>query len=366
MSNQEIVEEIVLKTRKVFNHKRYEELLENPPSTLISYHDNKSTYIVDKDWFRKQCQYVYNLVFKNLDILGLYGGEEGTGKSTKASQDGNSLYYIMTECNVLNEELGTWYEYNEENCLAHNLISFLKKADKYNDSVFRILICDEAGGLKSEERWDEWNKKFREEMRKDRKKLRVRLLCYPQPFELVKDFTLARVNYIRLAEFREDPKKGLVPDMVKTIIIPRGKFTFSFNTHELIAKKEIKIALLEQTKERYSKELHQKYIYKISKTSSTFCFDVAKYMENAKEENRLFLREEKIYLSSNLIRILAENLTAGKIGLSIKIDKDLSLEERTIKEKERKDALLISKLVNNCRKVSRKDKSNIDNYEDEE
>jgi len=360
MSSQEIVEEVVLKTRKVFNHKRYEELLENPPSVLTSYHDNKSTYIVDKDWFRKQCQYVYNLVFKNLDILGLYGGAEGTGKSTKASQDGNTLYYIMLECNVLNEELGTYYPYDEENCMAHNLISFLKKADKYNDHVFRILICDEAGGLKSEERWDEWNKKFREEMRKDRKKLRVRLLCYPQPFELVKDFTLARVNYLRLAEFREDKKKGLIPDMVKTIIIPRGKFTFSFNTHELIPQREIKAALLEQTKERYTKELHQKYIFKTHRTSPTFCFNVKTYMKNAKEENRLFLREEKIYLSSNLIRIIAKSLTAGKIGLSIKVNKELSIEERKIKEQERKDALLISKLVNKCRVISNRNDLEID------
>lgn len=367
MSNQEIVEELVLKVRKVFNLKRYEELLENPPKTLTSFHDNKSNYIVDKDWFRKQCQYVYNLTFKNLDILGLYGGEEGTGKSTKASQDGNTFYYIMTECNVLNKELGTWYPFDEENCLAHNLVSFLKKADKYNDDIFRILICDEAGGLKSEERWDEWNKKFREEMRKDRKKLRLRLLCYPQPFELVKDFTLARVNYIRISEFREDEKKGLVPDMVKTIIIPRGKFTFSFNTNEIIPKKEIKMALLEQTKERYSKELHQKYIYKISKTSPTFCFDVKKYMKNAKEENRLFLKEEKIYLSSNLIRIFARNLTAGRIGLSIRIDNNLDPGERKIKEQERKDALLVSKLVNKCRDVTRKNKlDDIELLEDEE
>lgn len=351
--SSEIVEPIVKETRKRFNMKRYEELYENPPNKL----DFKGFPVdVDKDIFRKLCQYVYNLTFKNLDILMLFGGAEGTGKTTDASQIGFQFYYIMTECRVLNEDLGTLYAYDEENCLSHNLISFLKKCDKYNDHVFRIIICDEGGGLKSEERWDEWNKKFRDEMRKDRKKLRVRLVCYPQPFELVKDFTLARVNCIRISEFREDKKKGLIPDIVQTIIIPRGRYTFSFHTHEVISQKEIKSALLEQTKERYTKELPLKYVYKTSKKNSTFCFEVKKYIEQAKKENRLFLKEEKIYLSNNLIRILAENLTAGKIGLSIKVPDGLGLDEREKKEKERKDALLISKLVNKCRDVVKSQK----------
>lgn len=353
MSN-EIVEQKVLEVRKVFNFNRYNELLENPPEQLTSFHDKKTIYYVDKDIFRKQCQYVYNLVFKNLDILGLFGGEEGTGKSTDASQLGNTFYYIMLECNVLNLECGTYYEWTEENVLSHNLISFLKKCDKYNDEIFRIIICDEAGGLKSEERWDEWNKKFRDEMRKDRKKLRIRLLCYPQPFELVKDFTLARVNFIRINEFRDDLLKGLTPDIVKMIIIPRGRETFSFISHEIISKRELKSALLEQTKEKYTKELSNKYIYKISKKSSSFCFDVKKYMKNAKEENRLFLKEEKIYLSSRLINIIAKNLTSGKIGLSTKIDKNAIGEERKQQEQEKKDAQLISKLVNKCREITNK------------
>ena len=195
-----IVEPLVAETRKRFNHARYKELLENPPKKLKNY--NGVEFRIDPDVFRKLCQYVYNLTFKNLDILFLHGGEEGTGKSTDASQIGQIFYFIMVECNVLNEDLGTMYPYDEENCLSHNLISFLKKCDKYNDNIFRIIICDEGGGLKSEERWDEWNKKFRDEMRKDRKKLRIRIVCYPQPFELVKDFTLARVNCIRLSEFR--------------------------------------------------------------------------------------------------------------------------------------------------------------------
>lgn len=352
----EIVEKRVKAIRKVFNHKRYLELLENPPEILKSYAQDETEFYVDKDIFRKCAQYVYNLTFKNLDILFLFGGEEGTGKSTDASQIGTIFYYIMIECNILNKELNTWYPFDEENCLSHNLVSFLKKEDKYNDEIFRILICDEAGGLKSEERWDEYNKKFRDEMRKDRKKLKIRLLCYPQPFELVKDFTLARVNCIRISEFREDKVKGLIPDRVKTIIIPRGKYTFSFNSHELIPKKELKHALLEQTKERYTKELNNKYIYKESKKDNVFCFDVEKYMKNAKEENRLFLKEEKVYLSSRLIEIIAKNLTAGRIGLSIKVPEDLSVEERKIKEQERKDALLVSKLVNKCREITKNHK----------
>lgn len=348
----EIVEPLVLETRKRFDFKRFEELREKPPRYLYNYLNER--FNVDKDVFRKLLQYVYNLAFKNLDILYLFGGEEGTGKSTDASQIGQVLYYIMNECKVLNKDLGTWYPYDSENCLSHNLISFLKKCDKYNDNIFRIIICDEAGGLKSEERWDEWNKKFRDEMRKDRKKLRVRLICYPQPFELVKDFTLARVNMIRISEFRESRKMGLIPDRVKTIIIPRGARTFSFYTHEVVGKREIKAALLEQTKEKYTKSLHKKYIFKTSKKSKTFCFNTKEYIKQAKKENRLFLKEEKIYLSNYLIRVIGEYLTAGKIGLSIRVPDGLPPQEKELKEKERKYALSISKLVNRCRSITKR------------
>lgn len=349
--SSEIVEPLVKETRKVFDHKRYEELFADPPSVLYF---GKDPIKIDKDIFRKLMQYVYNLTFKNLDVLFLNGGEEGTGKTTDASQVGFQFHFIMVECKVISKELNTYYPYDEANCLSHNLISFLKKCDKYNDNIFRIIICDEGGGLKSEERWDEWNKKFREEMRKDRKKLRVRIVCYPQPFELVKDFTLARVNCIRMSEFRQDKNKGLIPDIVKTIIIPRGQYTFSWHTNQMIEKKEIKGALLEQTKERYTKELNKKYIYKTSKKTATFCFDVKNYMKQAKEENRLFLKEERIYLSNYLIHILGSYLTAGRIGLSTKVDQSLEYDERQQKEKERKYALSISKLVNKCRDAQKK------------
>jgi len=346
----EIVEKLVLATRKIFNHKRFKELVDNPPKELFY---EGEPYHVDKDFFRKQCQYVYNLAFKNLDILFLHGGPEGTGKTTDASQIGHTFHFIMVECNVLNESLGTYYPYDDDQCLAHNLISFLKMCDKYNDNIFRIIICDEAGGLKSEERWDEYNKKFREEMRKDRKKLRIRLICYPQPFELVKDFTLARVNCIRQSKFREDPVKGLIPDRVDSIIIPRGQYTFSWHSKEVVSQKEIKGALLEQTKEKYTKSLSKKYIYKTSKKSSTFCFDVDKYTKRAKEENRLFLKEEKIYLSTALIDIIADHLTAGRIGLSTKVPKDVNPDERERLEAEKKQAYNISKLVKRCREIKR-------------
>ena len=266
----------------------------------------------------------------------------------------------MVECKILNKELGTHYEYTAENCLAHNLFTFLVKCDKFNDEVFRIIICDEAGGLKSEERWDDINKKFRDEMRKDRKKLKVRLICYPQPFELVKDFTLARVNCIRIKEFREDRKKGLIPDTVHTIIIPRGRHAFSFQTHEIISKLEIKNALQEQTKERYTKEFPMKYIFKTTtRTSDVFCFDPKQYIKDAKKENRLFMKEQKIYISNTLIKIFAKKLTAGRIGLSTTIPKGATGQELKELEEEKKWALLVSKLVNKCRGVRSKNEKNL-------
>jgi len=343
-----IVESRVLETRKGFNKQRWQELYDNPPKTLEGF--KGVPFHVDPDFFRKCLQYSYDMLFKILDIFGLHGGIEGSGKSTDASQVGKIFHYIFTECNIIREDLGTYYEYNEDNCLAHNLSAFLDICDKYNDDLFRIIICDEAGDLKSEDRWEESNKIFRDDMRKDRKKLRVRLLCYPQPFELVRDFNLGRNNFMRINKFSKS-KDGLgsIPNKVDTIILPRGEYTYSFHTKELIKREEMKKVLLEVTKERYTKEFPKKYIFKTSRKDDVFCFDAQKYIKKAKEENRIRRKQEKVYLSNALIKIIAENLTSGKIGLSTKIDKTASKEEQEEQLQEKRKAQLISKLVNTCR-----------------
>ena len=80
-----------------------------------------------------------------------------------------------------------------------------------------------------------------------------------------------------------------------------------------------------------------------------FCFNAESYIKKAKEENRNKKREKKIYVSNKLIDIFSKNLTAGKIGLSIKVDKDLNKDDRLDAEKEKRKALLVSKFVNTCR-----------------
>lgn len=352
--NSGIVEKRVKATRKGFNLKRWKQIYEEPPDRLTNSLDGKS-FSVDPDVFRKSCQYVYDMVFKTQDVFGLFGGIEGSGKSTDASQVGFIFWYILKECNVIREDLGTYYEYTEENCLGHNLDAFLDLCDKYNDDLWRIIICDEAGDLKGEDRWEESNKLFRDDMRKDRKKLRIRLMCYPQPWELVKDFTLGRTNFVRINRFSKAKDGfGSNPDTVDTIIIPRGDYTYSFHTQELISRGEIKKALLAVTKERYTLEIPKKYIFKTSKKEDVFMFDAENYIKRAKEQNRLRRKEKKIYLSEKMIGILAEHLTPGKIGLSVKVDKDAPREERQLQEEEKKKANLIFQLVHSCREHMKK------------
>jgi len=350
IKNSGIVEKKVLQTRKKFSMKRWKELFENPPAKLYKY--DGTSFRVDIDVFRKFLQYSYDMLFKNLDIFGIEGGIEGSGKSVDASQVGQQFYYIFTECNIINKELNTWYEYNEENCLAHNLIRFLELCDKYNDELFRIIICDEAGDLKGEDRWEEANKEFRTDMRKDRKKLRVRLMCYPNPWELVKDVTLGRTNFIRLNRFSSSSDGfGSIPDIVDTIIIPRGEYTYSFHTKEMIRRGEIKKALLELTKARYTTELDKKFIYKTSKKDDVFCFNAEEYIKRAKEENRGRKKQKKIYVSDKLIHIFAENLTAGKLGLRTKVTEGVEGEIQKKQYEEVKKARLVNTFVFTCKQA---------------
>ena len=133
------------------------------------------------------------------------------------------------------------------------------------------------------------------------------------------------------------------------IIIPRGDYTYSFHSKEIIKRGDMKKALLNLTKERYTNELNENFIFKTTKKSDVFCFNAESYIKKAKEENRNKKREKKIYVSNKLIDIFSKNLTAGKIGLSIKVDKDLNKDDRLDAEKEKRKALLVSKFVNTCR-----------------
>lgn len=311
-----IVEKRLIKIREGFNHKRFEELKNNPPKELNNYFG--IPFQVDSKVFYKLCQYVYDMVFSTLDVVGWFIGGEGSGKSTHASQYGVIVYYIMSEFNILRKDLGTYYEYIEEECLAHDLETFLELSDKYNDDLFRIIICDEAGDLKSEDRWNEANKDFRESMRKDRKKLRFRLLCYPKLEELVGDVILARSNFIVFCEFSKDSKGRTIPDKARLLIIPRQNETYSYHSKLKISRKEILRNLNNLKKDKYISEIDDNIIYCTYSRDDVFCFDPEKYIKNSKEHSRIKKQLKKVYLTEAQIYVLADLLTAGKLGLSTK------------------------------------------------
>ena len=342
----QIISPIVKKVQKVFNHERYEELLDNPLSRIPF--ENTSFYF-DPKIFYKCVQGIYNIVFSAMDINGLEGGDEGSGKTTDASQLGYAFYYIMCELNVLNKELGTWYSWNLENVMGYNLVDFMNKVHKYSDMPFRIFILDEAGGLQGERRWDELNFKFRDNIRKDRKRLMIRILNFPQIWEIVKDLTLGRVNMIRLCHITAG-RKEMKKDKVSTIFIPRCEHTFSYSTKELIPKREIKMALNEMSKEKYTKELNKKYIYCVSKKTSFFTFNIAQYEQESKDKNKLLEEAKGITLTPNVSRILAEHLTASRLGLSQHIPDGLSGDELKEAEKQKRKAMSIYHLVKQCKK----------------
>jgi len=346
-----LVDDIVTEVRKGFNHERFDYLLDNPPKFLYNYNNKK--FEVNPKVFRKMCMYVYDMVFKVKDCMAMFGGEEGTGKSVYATQVGQMAWHIMYECNILREDLGTYYDYTYENCMGQDLEEFNELCDKYYDVPFRIFICDEAGDLKGEDRFQQENKDFRGNMRKDRKCLRFRILCYPQPFELVNDFLLARVNFFMINKERPDPKgRGSIPDTADMIIIPRSEFQFSYHTKEIYSKEEIKKELKEMKKERYTKEINKRFIHTTFQKDDVFCFNAKTYIKKAKEYSRITKADKNVYLTPNVTKLLAQNLTAGKIGLSTTRWKnpELSKEEKKEAEREKRDALQISKLVNNCRK----------------
>lgn len=347
-----ISENVVIETRKRFDIDRWEHIRYNPPKFIKRYDGAK--FRVDPDVFFKLCNGIYELVFKNQDIKVKFTGGEGSGKTTHATQYGQIFYYILIESNVLHKDLGTYYDYIEEECLAHDIDEYNDMSDRLQNNVFRILICDEAGSLKASNRFDKNNKSFSEKMRKDRKTLKIEILCYPNVWELNKDSVLDRTNLVVLCESSEDLYGyGATPDVAKLLVLPRGKFTFSYHSLNLISKAEMKEMLGELIKNKYVSSIQDKYIYKTYKRDDVFCFDAQKYLARAKEKGKIDSGISNFTLRPSELSILLESLTPKKllgVGTRQLIPEHLSLEEKKQIDELNKKVNIISQLKNRIKK----------------
>jgi len=297
--------------------------------------------------FRKLSRYVYDLVYKNKDFNMYFSGGEGTGKTTHATQWGQVFYYILTECNIINEELGTYYVYDEKTCMAHDLDDYNSMSDKYSDNLFRIIICDETGDLKAEDRFNKNNKDYRKKMRKDRKSLHIKLFNYPNVFELSKDAIIDRSNGFVLCKENEGLDKfgGSIPNVADVVFIPRGDYTFSWDDNhkfgELVSKEELKAEIEEILKHKYFKTIDKKYVYLTYKRDNVFCFNAQDYIKRAKEKAKIEGEIAQFRLTEHQMRVLFKYVTAKKIfgkgrksvipqGVSKEVANQIDLENKAL------------------------------------
>ena len=344
---------LVAEMRKNFDLAKLDDFIKNPLSSVpLDRAGRKGSLKFDKRVFRKLCQGIYVLAFQNMDINILEDGTEGSGKTTDASQIGYVIYWLMCELNVLNKDLGLWYEWNLKNVMGYNLDHFLELYDKFTDMPFRIIICDEASGLQAERRWEEANIKARDDWRKDRKRLTIRIVIHPQAWELVRDLTQARINMIRINKMTS-AKRGYNKDDVDVIILPRGDYTYSYHTGEIIHQNEMKVMMKERAKEKYTGVIPKKYIYCTSKKTGIFTFDPIEYERESKRMNKNVKRKD-IKITKHVAYILAKYLSPDKLGLSRNVPEGLDPIEREHAEKEKKYAMSLYDLKKKCQNLIKK------------
>lgn len=76
------------------------ELYERPPEDLQTYY-NKERMLVDSFVFRKYILAMIQMIYNHMDLVVVLTGPEGSGKSTKCSQDMYIVWWILTEIGVI-------------------------------------------------------------------------------------------------------------------------------------------------------------------------------------------------------------------------------------------------------------------------
>ena len=291
------------------------DLYEKPPTKLQTYYSKTKFIKIDSFVFRKFMLAMIQMVFNQMDILCVYTGSEGSGKSTKASQDMLMLHWFLTEIGVIK------YAYKIENMFFNSLASFQDAEDRYFKEPFRILCLDEGNQLNRQEWKSEEVKTFFQRLRRERYNQRIKFICIPVLGEMLTSIVQSRVNFVFDGYMKTDVKTGqLVKGRFKMFVIPRDETIYSPAQKRDLSGDEIRTKLHDNLKDQnYRKGIDPSLVIKRFEANGVWGFKEEDYKEKLKESNAHFSVKKGMTISElDAFMIYKTNITGKRLGLGSK------------------------------------------------
>jgi len=295
--------------------KRLNELYESPPRELQTSYDDNKIILIDEFVFRKYLLAMIQMVFNHMDLLVCMTGGEGTGKSTKISQDMYILWWILTEIGIIN------YKFDINEMFVNTLQKFRETEDKYFNDKFRIIGLDEGNELNRQNWKDEEVNTFFQRLRRERFNQRIKFVGLPVIGEMIPNIVISRVNFIFDLKARNKVKSGtLEKGIVNMYIIPRGNKIYSPKQKREISQDEIKQKLHDNLKDKsYLKGLPSEIIIKTFRSNGTWGFKESEYEKKLKNTNESVSFTKGMSFSDwELFMIYKSNVKPKDFGLNNK------------------------------------------------
>lgn len=294
------------------NFKRIKELYETPPQTIHPYYDDKLKIIIDKFVYRKYIIGIIQMLFNEMDLLIGVVGPEGSGKSTRMSQDMYLIYWTLKEFNIIN------YDLDIKEMWFNTLPKFREAEDKYFHIPFRIIGLDEGNELNRQDWKDDEVKTFFQRLRRERYNQRIKFIGLPVLGELITNIVLSRMNFIINMVNKNELKTGtLYKDEYEFYIIPRGDKIYSpFHKKEL-TRTTIKSKLFVNLKDKeYLKGMPREIMLKKCKCNGVWGFRKEDYIKELKESNKTYSVNKGLNFGlTELFMFFKSHVTAKKIGI---------------------------------------------------
>lgn len=289
---------------------KLKELYDNPPTKLKS---PVSQYkcVYDKVVVRKYIIAIMQMIFNKMDLVVVFAGGEGTGKTTASTQDAYLCYYILSEIGVIN------YSYSLPRIMNSTLKSMIDSMNKYSREPFSIHILDEGNELNRKNWGNPLVQTFVQKLRRERSHLRIIFINLPQLGELTTDLTLARVNFVFQMSMKANIKTKLVDKgLTSFIIIPRSDKIYSYHNQVELTNSFIRdhLGVILDDKKKYYKKLPDYLVVKKFTRNGVWTFRESEYEKMKKEANESF-GTYGLSLSQSEIWYLSEYLDLKKMGV---------------------------------------------------
>lgn len=273
---------------------------EKPPRYISPYYDDSLKVIVNKTVYRKFLISILQMVFNEMDLLCVYTGAEGVGKSSLASQHILMVHRILTESKIIE------YKYKINEIMFNSLSNLRNAEDEHFSEKFRLFALDEGNELHRQNWKDEEVQTFFQRLRRERFNQRIKFICIPVLGELMMNIIMARVNFIFEAQSKNKAKMGILDKGdCNFYIIPRGNRIYSYEHRRNIDKDYIKQVLYENLKDKsYLKGMPSELIIQKFRFNGVFGFRKQDYIRELKESNKSFSVKEGIKLGNTTLYIL--------------------------------------------------------------